>query len=237
MSEHPETTEHSEHVERSERSPWPWVVLALGLLAFTAAVFFLTRPAQLAPPEGGSTTVIQPGSSPEGPDQRVTVEQDGRRDGEAPTGTEATPPANAPAAPGSPQPAPPRESAPSTAPANQPAQPGGAGQPAPGNRSGVTPSRERQTTTVNVEMGEWFVRLDPATAPPGRVQFRIRNTGSAIHGFEIDGPGVEERSERLDPGEDTVVVANLGPGEYEIYCYVGDHRERGMETRMRVTEE
>ena len=194
MSEHPETTEHPERTEREERSPWPWVVLALGLLAFTAAVFFLTRPAQLAPPEGGSTTVIQPGSGPEGPDQRVTVEQDGRRDGEAPSGTTATPPANAPVEPGSPQPAPPRE----TAPANEPAQPDGTRQPARGNRSSsVTPSRDRQTTTVNVEMGEWFVRLSPATAPPGRVQFRIRNTGSAIHGFQIDGPGVEERSERL----------------------------------------
>ncbi|HHX38593.1 MAG TPA: hypothetical protein GX715_01395 [Armatimonadetes bacterium] len=234
MSEHPETTEHPERTEREERSPWPWVVLALGLLAFTAAVFFLTRPAQLAPPEGGSTTVIQPGSGPEGPDQRVTVEQDGRRDGEAPSGTTATPPANAPVEPGSPQPAPPRE----TAPANEPAQPDGTRQPAPGNRSSsVTPSRDRQTTTVNVEMGEWFVRLSPATAPPGRVQFRIRNTGSAIHGFQIDGPGVEERSERLEPGEDTVVVANLGPGEYDIYCYVGEHRERGMETHIRITEE
>ena len=33
------------------------------------------------------------------------------------------------------------------------------------------------------------------------------------------------------------MVANLGPGEYDIYCYVGEHRERGMETHIRITEE
>ena len=75
--------------------------------------------------------------------------------------------------------------------------------------------------------------LDPATVEldeAGTYTFRFVNDGGTVHALEIEGHGVEEETEEIDAGESAEVTVDLSePGEYEMYCPVGNHRDEGME--------
>ena len=62
------------------------------------------------------------------------------------------------------------------------------------------------------------------------------NDGGASHNvrFELDGEDVAE-SEVIAPGESTTFTVTLEPGEYVLYCSVGNHRGMGMEVPVTVT--
>lgn len=87
---------------------------------------------------------------------------------------------------------------------------------------------------ADVELGEWFVRIDPNPVRAGTVQFNIRNVGERIHSLEIENGGIEEVSRTLRAGESTTMTIDLPAGEYDAYCPIGDHRQRGMETTLVV---
>lgn len=75
-------------------------------------------------------------------------------------------------------------------------------------------------------------RLEPGTIripTAGTYTFRATNDGQTQHALEIEGGGIEEETEVLDPGQSGEVTVELKAGDYEIYCPVGDHKERGME--------
>lgn len=74
------------------------------------------------------------------------------------------------------------------------------------------------------------VRVDEA----GETAFTLVNDGQVAHALEIEGHGVEEETDTIDGGETTKLTVDLEPGEYEFYCPVGNHRERGMEGTLRV---
>jgi uncharacterized cupredoxin-like copper-binding protein len=75
----------------------------------------------------------------------------------------------------------------------------------------------------------------PATLPPGETTFTVTNTGEHEHNFEIEGNGIEvELEANLAPGETGELTVVLEPGTYTVYCPVGDHREEGMVTTLRV---
>lgn len=75
-------------------------------------------------------------------------------------------------------------------------------------------------------------RIDVA---PGTVRFVITNAADIVHGFEVEGQGMEEAIEEIQPGTtDSLTVRLDQPGEYEIYCPVDDHRQRGMTGRLIV---
>jgi plastocyanin len=73
-------------------------------------------------------------------------------------------------------------------------------------------------------------QFDPAdlTADAGEISFELTNDGEAPHALEIEGNGVEEASDTIDPGASTTLTVELEDGTYEIYCPVGDHADRGM---------
>jgi plastocyanin len=79
-------------------------------------------------------------------------------------------------------------------------------------------------------------KLDPAdvTAAAGEVTFDLSNDGAAPHNLEVEGNGVEEVSETLDPGATGSLTVDLEPGTYELYCAIGDHRDLGMEGELTV---
>ena len=60
------------------------------------------------------------------------------------------------------------------------------------------------------------------------------NEGEFPHALEIEGRGIEEETDEIDGGETTELTVDLEPGEYELYCPVGDHREQGMEGTLVV---
>jgi uncharacterized cupredoxin-like copper-binding protein len=65
---------------------------------------------------------------------------------------------------------------------------------------------------------------------PGTYTFVVANSGKANHALEIEGAGIEEATQTIEPGgtaELTVEITEAG--EYEIYCPVEGHRDMGME--------
>jgi uncharacterized cupredoxin-like copper-binding protein len=75
----------------------------------------------------------------------------------------------------------------------------------------------------------------PGSLPPGETTFTVSNSGDTEHNFEIEGNGVERELEaNLAPGESGELTVTLEPGTYTVYCPVGNHREEGMVTTLRV---
>jgi plastocyanin len=92
---------------------------------------------------------------------------------------------------------------------------------------------------ATIEMSETDFALDPAEPrvdETGVVEFAISNDGEAPHNLEVETPeGEFELEQDLEPGETATLKAELPePGEYVMYCPVGDHRERGMEGTITV---
>lgn len=87
-----------------------------------------------------------------------------------------------------------------------------------------------------IEIAETEFMLDPATVTvrePGTYTFHVVNDGGVVHAFEIEGPGIEEETADIDPGGSADLTIEIAePGEYELYCPVDGHRERGMESTL-----
>src|SRR5687768_10015560 len=89
----------------------------------------------------------------------------------------------------------------------------------------------------SVELVATEFAFDPADVSvdeAGETTFTVSNDGEFPHALEIEGNGIEEETEELGPGESGSITVELEPGEYELYCPVGDHREQGMEGTLVV---
>lgn len=96
---------------------------------------------------------------------------------------------------------------------------------------------DEEGQTVEVGLTEFAINLSTMEVPAGPTTFAVTNVGSMEHNFEIEGQGVEEAfDENLQPGQSDTLTVDLPPGEYTIYCPVGNHRARGMEVTLTVTE-
>jgi plastocyanin len=82
--------------------------------------------------------------------------------------------------------------------------------------------------TVAVSATEFAFEPSDITVEPGSASFELTNDGEFPHALEIEGNGVELASDTIDAGASTTLEAELEEGTYEIYCPVGDHRDRGM---------
>jgi plastocyanin len=82
------------------------------------------------------------------------------------------------------------------------------------------------------------LKFDRSTlqAKAGKVTIDFDNPSSATapHAVEIEGNGVEEESETIEPGNKASVTADLKPGRYTFYCPVGDHEQAGMKGTLTV---
>jgi len=88
---------------------------------------------------------------------------------------------------------------------------------------------------VTVTENEFTISLSEQSFTPGTYTFVVKNEGKATHTIEIEGPGIEEKElDELDPGASGNLTVELQKGTYEIYCPVGNHKERGMETEITV---
>lgn len=97
------------------------------------------------------------------------------------------------------------------------------GRPPPGDRFVIV-----HLTDDGIEM--------PSSIPAGVISFEVENNGDEDHGFVIEGPGVSERLEELDPGERGVATVTITPGTYTVYSPVDSDREDGLEATLQVTE-
>ena len=89
----------------------------------------------------------------------------------------------------------------------------------------------------SVELTATDFKFDPSTvelAKSGEMTFTLVNDGQVTHALEIEGQGIEEESDEIDGGATTELTVDLKPGEYEFYCPVDGHREKGMEGKLVV---
>jgi plastocyanin len=88
----------------------------------------------------------------------------------------------------------------------------------------------------SLTISETEFALDPAnpTVAAGEVTITAVNDGATVHNLEVEGNGVEEITDDLDPGQSGELTLDLQPGEYEIYCAIGSHAAQGMEGTLTV---
>jgi plastocyanin len=71
------------------------------------------------------------------------------------------------------------------------------------------------------------------TAPAGPVTIELDNPSPVAHDVEIEGNGVEEKSDLVTDGTASV-TADLKAGEYRYYCTVPGHADAGMDGTLTV---
>jgi plastocyanin len=89
----------------------------------------------------------------------------------------------------------------------------------------------------SVELTATEFKFDPSSIQvdkAGKTTFTLVNNGKLGHALEIEGQGIEEKTDTIDGGKTTTLTADLKPGEYEFYCPVGNHRSMGMEGTLVV---
>ena len=101
-----------------------------------------------------------------------------------------------------------------------------------------TADEEMAANEVEVGLVEWAINM-PSEIPAGETTFVVSNNGSAEHNFEIENEemGFERAFEEdFGPGVTMTMTVDLEPGEYYVYCPIGNHASRGMELTLTVTE-
>lgn len=100
------------------------------------------------------------------------------------------------------------------------------------------PPDDGDVRSVDVTLSEWSVTLAQDSLSAGAIAFNVRNAGSVVHRFEVEGNGEEWASEDIHPGNDVTMSLTLTPGVYEVYCPVVEdgqsHQAMGMTTTLHV---
>ena len=115
---------------------------------------------------------------------------------------------------------------------------GGGGGGAGGGRENA-PSDAKESAVKTIQVKETEFKLEPAKITldkPGTYVFKAVNSGTTIHALEVEGEGIEEETEEIQPGQSAELKVNLEAGTYEIYCPVDGHAEEGMEGKLTVKE-
>lgn len=111
-------------------------------------------------------------------------------------------------------------------------------QPRAGTAAGTAAGGQPGARVINANLVEWDVELSETSVPPGEVSFQAVNSGTVEHALEVEGQGIEEETEHLQPGGTGSLSVNLQPGTYEVYCPVVtdgvSHREQGMTATLVV---
>ena len=108
---------------------------------------------------------------------------------------------------------------------------------APADDSGGSSSSSGAGATVKFSApADGSLKFDQkdATAKAGKVTVDFANPSSTPHGVEIDGNGVEEKTETVTSGDAPPITVDLKPGTYEFYCPVPGHKEAGMKGTLTV---
>lgn len=93
---------------------------------------------------------------------------------------------------------------------------------------------EIPSTVIDVSLTEFAIDM-PTSLATGRVTFDIANDGAVAHSFVIEGDGLDEALDgRLQSGETDALTVELEPGNYLVYCPVGNHADQGMEIEIVV---
>lgn len=89
---------------------------------------------------------------------------------------------------------------------------------------------------VKIGLKEYELVPDKIMVKPGKITFVLQNEGRFSHDFSVEGPGIEERSNKFGPGRTIRLEVTLTQeGRYKISCPLSNHDERGMSGTLLVT--
>ena len=105
-----------------------------------------------------------------------------------------------------------------------------------GDENGTATTQAEGTTLQLAADPDGALAFDKTTldAPAGTVTIDLTNDSSVPHNVEVEGNGVEAKSDTVT-GEATSVTVDLESGTYEFYCAVPGHKEAGMEGTLNVS--
>lgn len=90
-------------------------------------------------------------------------------------------------------------------------------------------------TVIDVELSEFKITPSELKAPPGPIQLRIVNKGTAVHNLSF--PGLDKISADLQPGQsETLDLGDVAAGEWAMLCEIPGHAAAGMTGTMTVEE-
>ena len=93
-------------------------------------------------------------------------------------------------------------------------------------------STEAEGNAATVELGDLFIEPAAITLEPGEASITVRNNGKTQHDFTVTGL---TGTKLLDPStEETLALAGLEPGTYDVFCPVADHESQGMQLSIQV---
>jgi plastocyanin len=92
-------------------------------------------------------------------------------------------------------------------------------------------------TAMDVALSEYAISPDAMSVQAGQpITFALANVGGNPHQLTIAGSGAEWTSDRLESGQATSFTVTFAEaGDYEMWCPVGTHRDRGMVGTISVT--
>jgi uncharacterized cupredoxin-like copper-binding protein len=90
--------------------------------------------------------------------------------------------------------------------------------------------------SVPVTLSEWKVQIGRDTLHAGSVTFRVKNEGNVVHGFQIEGQGIDKGTPQIAAGQSTSLTVTLKPGTYDVYCPMAEnsHKMAGMAKKITV---
>jgi uncharacterized cupredoxin-like copper-binding protein len=90
--------------------------------------------------------------------------------------------------------------------------------------------------TVTLSETEFSIDTNTVSVDqPGTVAFKVQNKGQVAHALEVEGNGLEEETDTIQPGESATLTVKLEAGSYEMYCPIDGHKDKGMEGEITVT--
>ena len=99
--------------------------------------------------------------------------------------------------------------------------------------TGAPADGEEPVATVEVSETEFALEPENPQVESGLVEFVATNDGQIDHSLEVEGPE-EAETDIIAPGDSASVQVELPPGEYKMYCPVGDHEAQGMVGTVQV---
>ena len=106
-----------------------------------------------------------------------------------------------------------------------------------GAEDAQAPSGAKESVLKTIRVKETEFALKPAEITlekPSTYLFKAVNSGGTVHALEVEGQGIEEETEEIQPGQSAELKVKLKAGTYELYCPVAGHKEEGMEGKVIV---
>lgn len=78
-------------------------------------------------------------------------------------------------------------------------------------------------SSVEVRIKEWTISVTPATVPAGNITLKLHNDGKEPHGIYVDGPSIDRKAPRLDPGASADLTLSVPSGDFNLTDFVKDN--------------